>query len=232
MIKGDLSQQLEPTLDKPTLRQRSNFAVQHLMAAARFSRKCGEIENQNNGQPLGPFYDVEIGYVSATILLATASLESYINEVWADGEKSFPELTESIRLHLLELIEDKPILEKFHRTLMVKGVEPFSKGAQPYQDAQALIRLRNALVHFKPEWHDEQEQHKKLEKLLIGKFEINPFIGENSVFFPQQCMSYGCTKWAVFTAKDFVADFCYRTQLESKYFKFMDRINPIYVPDA
>jgi hypothetical protein len=232
MIEGEANQQLGPVFGIATLRQRSNFAVQHLMAAARFSKMCGEIEIQNKGQPLGPFFDVQIGYVSATVLLATASLEAYINEVWADGENSFPELKDGIRLNFLELIEDKPILEKFQRTLLLKGVAPFPEGEQPYKDAQALIRLRNALVHFKPEWHDEQEQHKKIEKQLKGKFEINPFIGENGVFFPQQCMSYGCTKWAVLTVLSFVSDFCNRTPLENKYVKFQERIDPVYMPDA
>ena len=159
MAKGEAHLPLDPATLKVTLRQRSNFAVQHLMAAARFSRMCGEIERRNKGLPLGPFFDEQIACVSATVLLATASLESYVNEVWADGDKSFPGLEENARVQLMELTEGKPILEKFQRTLRVKGFGSFPEAEQPYADTRAVVSLRNALVHFKPEWLDRQVKH-------------------------------------------------------------------------
>ena len=151
MVKGEAHIPLDPATLRVTLTQRSNFAVQHLMAAARFSRMCGEIEDRNKGLPLGPFFDEEIACVSATVLLATASLESYINEVWADSEKAFPGLEDNARVQLMELTESKPMLEKFQRTLRVKGFPPLPEGEQPYVDARGLVSLRNALVHFRPE---------------------------------------------------------------------------------
>lgn len=68
------------TLGRPTLVQRSAFAVQHLMAAAKFSRECGVVQSENAGKPLGPFYDEQIACLSATVMLAVASMESNINE--------------------------------------------------------------------------------------------------------------------------------------------------------
>jgi len=41
---------LEDMTAKITLRQRSNYAVQHLMAAARFSRQCGDVQENHQGQ--------------------------------------------------------------------------------------------------------------------------------------------------------------------------------------
>ena len=232
MVKGEAHIPLDPATLGVTLTQRSNFAVQHLMAAARFSRMCGEIEERNKGLPLGPFFDDEFACVSATVLLATASLESYINEVWADGEKAFPGLEASARVQLMELTEGKPILEKFQRTLRVKGFAPLPEAQQPYVDTRAVVSLRNALVHFKPEWHHQQVKHKSIEDLLKGKFELNPFVGETGVFFPQRCMSHGCTTWVVHTVQRFVDAFCARAQLENKYLKFQDRVDPVYRSDA
>lgn len=51
-----------------------------MMAAARFSRLCGDVEIDHKGETLGSFFDEQISYVSASVLLATASLESNINE--------------------------------------------------------------------------------------------------------------------------------------------------------
>jgi hypothetical protein len=226
MVVGDMQLILPSLSDQMVLRQKSAFAVQHLMAAARFSRMCGEIEIANAGKPLGNFFDEEIACVSATVMLSTASMESNINEYFSDIRASFPELSESLRECAFGLIEKKSILEKYQYALTFKGKSKIPTGEQPYQDANALIRLRNALVHFKPEWHDEQDEHKKLEKQLIGKFAINAFIGENGVFFPQQCISYGCTQWAVRSALRFMEKFSDLSGLPFRFGQFIDRLNP------
>lgn len=209
-----------------TIRQRSAFAVRHMMAAARFSRMCGDIESAYKERPLGAFFDEQIGAVSATVMLATASLESNINEYLCEPEQVFSSLPKDSPHALVRLLEQKSILEKYQSVLTFRGFAEYLTGEQPYQDADALVKLRNALVHFKPEWHDEQELHRKIEGRLKGRFEINPAIGENSVFFPQQCMSYGCTKWAVNTALKFMRDFSQRSGLPYRFEPFAALINP------
>lgn len=226
MVEGRIEATLQSFTSHIVLRQKSAFAVQHLMAAARFSRRCGSVEVANAGKPLGSFFDEQIACVSATVMLATASVESNINEYFSEIEESFPELSKNLRQDAFELIEKKSVLEKYQYALSFKGKSKFPIGEQPYQDANALVRLRNALVHFKPEWHDEQEEHKKLERQLVGKFSINPFIGENGVFFPQQCISYGCTRWAVASALSFMEKFSELSGLPFRFGKFLDRVNP------
>lgn len=216
-------QQFPGNLD---LRQKSAFAVQHMMAAARFSRMCGDVEISHKDEPLGSFYDEQISYVSATVLLAVASLESNINEYFSEPSANFSEVEEKVFKEILPLIEKKSILEKYQIALVLKGKAKFDQGKQPYQDTDALIKLRNALVHFQPEWHDEQKLHKKIEIKLKGRFDINPFIGDNGVFFPQQCMSYGCTKWAVVTALSFMKAFSKKSGLPYRFEIFETRLNP------
>jgi hypothetical protein len=226
VISGSGNLQAGPAKVEGKLRQRSAFAVQHMMAAARFSRMCGEIEIANKDQPLGNFFDSQIGAVSATVMLVTASLESNINEYLCEPEQVFPKLPGESPHTLVQLLEKKSILEKYQTVLSFLGCSEYSAGEAPYQDIDALIKLRNALVHFKPEWHDEQELHRKIEGRLKGRFEINPAIGENGVFFPQQCMSYGCTKWAVNTTLSFMKDFSGRSGLPYRFEKFTSRVNP------
>jgi hypothetical protein len=208
------------------LRQKSAFSVQHMMAAARFSRMCGEIETANQGKPLGEFYDHQIACVSATVMLSIASLESNINEYLSEPNLLLSDLPGKSKLYVLELIESKPILEKYQYVLSSRCKQKYPTGEPPYQDVDALVKLRNAMVHFKPEWHDKQVLHKKIESRLKGRFEINPFIGKNGVFFPQQCMSYGCTKWAVSTAVNFMRNFSKRAEVPFRFEKFIERINP------
>jgi hypothetical protein len=104
-ITGSGNLQAGPAKVEMKLRQRSAFAVQHLMAAARFSRMCGEIESANEDQPLGNFFDTQIGAVSATVMLATASLESNINEYLCEPELVFPNLSGESPHSLVRLLE-------------------------------------------------------------------------------------------------------------------------------
>lgn len=225
-ISGSGNLQSEPATVDMKLRQRSAFAVQHMIAAARFSRMCGEIEIANQDQALDGFFDSQIGAVSATVMLATASLESNINEYLCESEQVFSGLSRQSSHALVKLLERKSILEKYQAVLSFRGVDEYPAGKAPYQDVDAVIKLRNALVHFKPEWHDEQELHRKLAAQLKGRFKINPAIGEDGVFFPQQCMSYGCTKWVVNTTLAFMKDFSKRSGLQYRFEKFAARIKP------
>jgi hypothetical protein len=208
------------------LRQKSAFAVQHLMAAARFSRQCGQVQAENEGKPLGLFFDEQIACVSAAVMLSVASLESNINEYLSEEDKLFPELNQGARQEFSLLISSLAILEKYQKVLSVKGLERFDKGQKPYQDVDILISLRNELVHFHPEWHDEQERHKKLGHKLAYRFELSPFISEESgVLFPQRFVSHGCSKWAVYSSLEFMDAFAEKLGVESKFKSHRNHLN-------
>lgn len=207
----------QATISKVELRQKSAFALQHLMAAARFSRLCGEVQERNKNKQLGPFYDEQIAYVSATIMLCVASIESNINEYLSEPTILFPELNSNAQNELCSLIGSLSIIDKYQKVLSSKGIEIFGRGKQPLQDIEVIISLRNELIHFHPEWHDEQERHEKLGNKLRGKFELSPFITEHSgVLFPQRIISHGCTKWAVQKTIEFLDEFCFKIGMDSK----------------
>jgi hypothetical protein len=70
-------------------------------------------------------------------------------------------------------------MKKYERIIDFAGTQPFDRGRSPYQDAQALFKLRNALVHFVPEWQtigDEtrvrQREKHGIENALQGRFEL------------------------------------------------------------
>jgi hypothetical protein len=60
-------------------------------------------------------------------------------------------------------------LEKWQWMLECCGHDRLDRGAPPAQDAALLIRLRNTLVHLKPEDIAADEEH-ELEKRLRGEF--------------------------------------------------------------
>ena len=210
------------------LRQKSAYAIQHLMAAARFSRQCGQVQRENLGKPLGSFYDEQIACVSAVVMLSVASLEANINEHLSDPDTLFPEFEQRARLEVSTLIIESmraTILPKYQKVLSIKGLEQYEEDKYPFQVVNILIKLRNELVHFHPEWHDEQERHAKLGRQLAGKFELSPFISEETgVLFPQRIISHGCCIWAVQSSLDFMDSFADKLGLKSKFINHKEHI--------
>ncbi len=121
MVEGKVDTVSENAKVEIVLRQKSAFAIQHLMAAARFSRWCGKIEIENEGKPLGAFFDEQLSCVSATVMLSVASMEANINEYFSDINKSFPEVSNEMKAVAFELIEKKNILEKYQYALSFKN---------------------------------------------------------------------------------------------------------------
>jgi hypothetical protein len=63
-------------------------------------------------------------------------------------------------------------LDKWQWLLECCGLDRLDRGGRPAQEAVLLLRLRNSLVHFKPENIAADEEH-ELEKRLRGKFADN-----------------------------------------------------------
>lgn len=90
-----------------------------------------------------------------------AALEADANEIFSYPEVSFPEYDKELVDEIWRLVEMGSIFDKYDMALFLKKKRHLDKGTNPYQEADNLIKLRNALVHFKPEWHDEKKERKK-----------------------------------------------------------------------
>ncbi len=96
-----------------TAKVKSHFSVQHLSAAARFSHQCGTIQQANQGQPFGPFYEELIELTSASVMLSVAAMEAYINELRSEPDRLYPEHPEDIRRQFFDETSRKPTLDKY-----------------------------------------------------------------------------------------------------------------------
>lgn len=197
---------------------RMNLAVQHVMAAARFSREVQRVEAANQDAEFGDFWDEILHYSIACIFGCAASLEAYANELFDDRASVFPGYSNPLLDKLWETFESKPILEKFQFALLLKNLPEMDRGAQAFQRAAILIQLRNALTHFKPEWTNEAVEHKKLSARLAGLFPPSPFMDDEQVF-PRRWATHGCTKWAVESVFGFANQFEQDSKVPSKYRK-------------
>lgn len=113
------------------------------------------------------------------------------------------------------------LIEKYEKALCIVKSESFDRGAEPYQSAASLISLRNALIHYKPEWIGTGESYnntinEKLRQKLENKIKkLNPMTPEGSLFFPHRCLGYGCAKWAVESSLNFSNEFFSKIGLPS-----------------
>jgi hypothetical protein len=198
-----------------SLKVRHNLAVNHLMAAALFARNARAVEQQHRGEPYGPYFEEIRWQVVACVMMAVAAVEAHFNERMKDL---------SVDNDFLKLIERKGLIERHDYFLWFTDRPRLDNGAAPTQPFADLVELRNALVHFHPEWDDDQELHAKLDRRLTDKFPTSPFLNSNAVFFPMRCMSHGCAAWAVRTAWDFGDAFAEQIGVEPKFRPCRERL--------
>ena len=186
---------------------RTNFANTHMANAHRFASLVHQVETANAGQPLGSFFEDIRANAVASVMSSVASLEAYLNEVQFDPVGHFPnQEPELVRLSLT-LVERRPLVERIAFLAVLNGKQKPDMDRTPGQNVAVLVKLRNALIHFRPEWPDEAEAHDKLGAKLRHRFALSPFFEASEPIFPRACMSYGCAKWAVENVRDFVIEY-------------------------
>jgi hypothetical protein len=199
-----------------TARLKHHFSKQHLRAAEFFALQVqtlnANLQANDETQQLQ-----HRAYVTGAVLSAVAFLEASINELYLCALDKDTTALPSFDSHLFEMytqfwedVERFPILHKYQVALTLAGKNRFDPGSPLYQDAENLVKMRDCLVHYKPEWDDESGRHQKLENRLKGKFDLNRYVAQNALWFPHQCLSAGCAFWSVATARDFSNEFCSR----------------------
>jgi hypothetical protein len=194
------------TFGQPTLRQRSNFAIAHLKAAAHSAREAHRVQTANLGTRHGPWFDEMMIHVPVSIVMAAASVEAAVNE-WAQDILDNPgkyQLIDS-QTHLVKyLLDDRTgtALSRFGKLCLYLGTVP-SMGCAEYENARWLTEFRNHFMHFKPAWDDDGVHDNRLVRALKKKGipEYGPY--KTKFFLPYGFMTYGCANWAVQSAIDF-----------------------------
>ena len=201
-----------------TARVKHNFSRQHFAAAGHFAILAVAAADGTE-QSLS----VHRANVSGSVVFATAFLEASINELFLEAKDNNNNTLAGLipsQIHILaelwDTVEQHSILGKYQIALAACGKDRFDKGGEPFQGADALVKMRNALIHYRPEWDDELEEHKKLQVRLSDRFSPNPLMAAGSLWFPHLCMGAGCAQWAVRQVAEFSKEFCARMSIPSR----------------
>ena len=205
------------------------LSLQHIQSAALFARYSGRIEREYDGSFSGELLTEYLAYVTASIFTAIAFLEARINEFFADAGEKYGE--NPLDSDTKKLLADKwesiskdysiKMMDKFDIALMVVGKPVFNRGEKPAQDVALVVRLRNTLTHYEPEWINDVTKalsmvatKKKPIKSLLGKFSISPLMDEKN---PYKFLNYGCARWAVESSLAYSDEFYARLEKPAPY---------------
>ncbi|MBT9145962.1 MAG: hypothetical protein DDT42_01841 [candidate division WS2 bacterium] len=231
--------------ESKSITTRKHFSIQNIQSAALFTRNAYVIEKNYDGVFSDELFSLHIAYVTASILFSVFFLEAAINELFADTVESNSEIAKKLNPTTIQLMAEMwklevprtanyKILQKYQIALVLAQKQIFDPGNLPYQDVNLLVKLRNSLVHYEPEWvkspasddfgPDDIHTY-AYEKKLRGKFLPNPLTGQGNPFYPDKCLGHGCAEWAVNSSVIFADAFFSRMGLLSPYDHIRDRLN-------
>ena len=206
--------------DNARVAVKSHLSGDHLSAAVFFARSCAQIEATNSGPPSDEVRAQHRSFAIGAVISAVAYLEAAANEVYLAATDNDPHLfakadarLPTLLAHVWDSVEAIRTLQKYQVALVLAQKSPFDQGTAPFQLASHLLVLRNNLVHYKPEWDSDLQDHKKIEVRLRGAFRENPYSDKSQAFFPHRCLGHGCAAWAVRSAWSFVESFYSRMDL-------------------
>jgi hypothetical protein len=187
-----------------------SYLSSHLLWTARHEAKLAEKIEAAHGSGRSRFSIEHRAYVLSSIVASVAFLEAMINELYQDAaDDHAPDggyitpLSPECRNLMAELWRSTregklKTIEKYERLLLFAGAKPLDRGGQVYGNARLLLRLRNAIIHFRPEDRSAEDELDKLQKGLRERgFAGNALMeGSGNPWWPDKALGYGAAEWA------------------------------------
>lgn len=198
---------------RATSRTRYSFTAQFLRGSAIFARRAHEIETGNDASTSEELQSEHLACVVGAITQAAAALEAEISEVLIHGpghhlgSNGINLAARDFLMPLAEIIDREPSLERYPLVLHLLGKPTLDRGANPYQIADLLTRLRNELIHYKSRWGEQMDRGKVFSRLEQMKFDKPAFVSKHMNFFPHRSLSASLASWSVTTGFEFITAF-------------------------
>ena len=223
---------------------RTYFSIQHILSTALFLSEIEEYESLLDEEYSDDTFIKHRAFCVNAIFSAVSFLEASINELFMDAADNRNGAIKDLADHEVEALAGMwklniprtasfSIIEKYQIALTLLKKECFNLGSEPAQSVSILIKLRNSLIHYEPEWVTTQSvdeallKQQKIEKFLRNKFELNRFTGKDNPFFPDKCFSAGLVKWAIDKVLEFTDSFYLNIGLIPPYEKLKNKLGEI-----
>jgi hypothetical protein len=206
------------------------FTGQFLESSAIFVRRLRSIES------LAAWDEAAMtehrGLACAVIMQCAAALETETHEVCVHGPGSHLGSNgvngeaQRFLVPIADVIDDQNTMARFDLILHLLGKPKADKGAEPYQSAALVVRLRNELIHYKSRWGTQMESTKLYSSLESLKHKAPPFTDPRMNFFPLRCLSAECADWALTSSVAFLEHFYSALGVPSRFQSYRGRLVP------
>jgi hypothetical protein len=190
------------------LATRYAFTAQFVAGAVLLARRAAEIETLGQGQVDEVSQTEHRSLVVAAIMQATAALETELSEILVYGPgchlgSNGTDAAAQKFLAPLEPLIDKQsgVLNRWLAVLQLLHRPSFDKGAQPFQDADLLVSLRNEIVHHKSKWGGTLSKKALMTQLMTKRFGVPAWVQHGHNEFPFRVLVADCALWAAATLR-------------------------------
>ncbi|HJV51412.1 MAG TPA: hypothetical protein VJ652_08135 [Noviherbaspirillum sp.] len=188
------------------LRFKAYYALSMLRIARRAAKNASKVRDD----------------VIVSIMFSVACIEGFVNEVTHDVEDGAATAPGLERLDILRdciahlKFEYASILDRIQMIRKLSTGSEFQKGLPPYQDAVLLVKIRNALVHIRPDvvrtYGLDGQNARGMDRIenLLQQLEarklISPVSSRHSRSWLQLIGTKKVAEWAVATATNLVVE--------------------------
>jgi len=219
-ITGSINATIPMITASITGKSHANLAHIHLNSARIFTDLALAIDQHYKNQAPQDVINSYMSYVSSSIICSVAVLEANINQFLIDHHtqlssiyikdclplfKKYNRLKDN-RTILNQLSETSTIMFKYDAVSFLLKTTILSH-SKIKEDAEYLIKLRNSLVHFTPEWDNQLDKHKSLEDSRKNRFGDSRFYAGDANFIPYRCLDSSCASWSYDTSSAFLKMF-------------------------
>lgn len=207
---------------------RHTLSLHHVMAACRFATMVKKLEEENNGKEFGDFFHEIQQHAMAVTMMSVAALESYLNELCFEGQLLLKNGVSKDMANYLDSIENKPTLEKYSLIFKFVKKQKLKKDAAYWENADILIRVRNNITHFSPNWYGEKGKHLNLSDDLKRKnIKHSPFLVNEAQLFPLAWASRSFCIWALQSTINFIDCFHKQFGTPSEWKQFEESLSEL-----
>lgn len=209
---------------------RYTFTVQFLQGSAIFVRRLRKLEQAETWSEEDQTEHRALA--SAVVMQCAAALETETHEVAVHGPGAHlgSNGVDSEAQRFLEpiaaIIDRQSTLDRFALILHLLEKGKLNTGAESYENASLVVRLRNEITHYKSLWGEQMERSKLFSRLESKHHRPPPFTDPSMNFFPLRCLSADCAEWALSSTVAFLEHFYVALGVPSRFLHCRDSLNP------
>jgi hypothetical protein len=211
------------SMSNPTLHQRFNMTFQYFLAMKFLLKQGYQIEHTHLGEPLGEFFSDIRASIATVVILSGATLEANIYERFQDVKDKILTIN-SFSLSKFandwyDIKRRSNIPRKYKDFAGLTGITLNEMDIR-FKEFEILIKVRNALVHYIPQWDFEKTPKEEIEisiSQISSSITFSPYFPATDPYFPKRCMSSSFGQWAINSTLNFIKFFEDSIPIDNKY---------------